>query len=117
MAFLTINGRAVACPVSLSIGNEIIWSSNTGRTDTGKMVGDVIAEKQTLTVTWGILTDAEYKTIKDNISAGFFSAKFHDAGEDVTIQAYRGTLTGEQLGYLGDGIFYYKSANCQIIQQ
>ena len=117
MAFLTINGTAVPCPVSLSVGNEIIWSANTGRTDSGQMVGDVIAEKMTLSINWGVLTDAEYKRIKDNIRAGFFTVKFHEACEDVTIRAYRGTLTGEQLGYVGDGTFYYRSASCQIIQQ
>ena len=32
-------------PVSLSVNDELIWTSDTGRTLSGRMVGDVIAEK------------------------------------------------------------------------
>ena len=31
-------------PVSLSVNDELIWTSDTGRTLSGRMVGDVIAE-------------------------------------------------------------------------
>ena len=104
-------------PVSLSSGDEIIWSSETGRTDSGKMVGDVIAEKKNLTITWGVLKESELKTIKKNLIAGFFPITFRDDGETVEINVYRGTLTKEHLGYIGDGIYYYKSATVQIVQQ
>lgn len=33
-------------PVSLSVNDELIWTSDTGRTLSGRMVGDVIAEKK-----------------------------------------------------------------------
>ena len=33
-------------PTALTVNNEIIWSSDTGRTLSGKMVGDVVAEKK-----------------------------------------------------------------------
>lgn len=49
--------------------------------------------------------------------AGFFPISFHDDGIDLTITTYRGTLTKEVLGYIGDGIFYYKSASVSIIQK
>lgn len=114
---LLINGVVMPSPVQIAVGNEIIWSANTGRTSSGLMVGDVVAEKKTLTIEWGILTDQEYKLIQDNLIPGFIPIKFHDAGSDITIQGYRGSLTGKQLGYIGDGIFYYKSAAVQITQQ
>lgn len=117
MAYLTINGQAMPCPVQLAVGEEIIWSANTGRTDSGKMVGDVVAEKTTLNITWGILTETEYAKIKNNIKPGFFSVTFRDAGQTINWNGYRGSLSNEQLGYIGDGIFYYKSTVCQIIQQ
>lgn len=104
-------------PVSLSIGDEIIWSSDTGRTASGDMVGDVIAEKKTLTIAWGILKESEYLIIRNNLKAGFFPLTFHDDGIDMTITSYRGTITKEVIGTLDDGIFYYRSANVNIIQQ
>lgn len=117
MAELTINGHEMPSPVQLAVGEELIWSSNTGRSDSGSMVGDVVAEKTTLNITWGILTEAEYRLIKQNVKAGFFSVVFRDAGETRSWDGYRGSLSNEQLGYIGDGTFYYKSAVCQIIQQ
>lgn len=33
-------------PVEISVNDEIIWSSNTGRLASGEMAGDVIAEKK-----------------------------------------------------------------------
>lgn len=49
------SGAELPAPVSMSIGDEIIWSENTGRTSSGCAVGTVIAEKQTVNITWGIL--------------------------------------------------------------
>mgnify|MGYP000583136728 CR=1 FL=1 len=40
------NGVTLPSPVSISTTDEILWSSNTGRsTSSGKMLGDVIAEE------------------------------------------------------------------------
>ena len=49
-------------PTSITVNDEIIWTSDTGRT-------------------------------------------------------YRGTLSKEQIGWLSDGIFYYKSASVDIVQR
>lgn len=104
-------------PVSISVNDEIIWTSDTGRTLSGLMVGDVVAEKKNISIKWGILTETEVQLIKNVLTKGFFPISFRDDGMDITIEAYRGTLTKEQLGYIGDGIFYYKSATVDIIQR
>lgn len=39
-------------PTTLSVNDEIIWSSDTGRTLSGYMVGSVIAEKKNLSIKW-----------------------------------------------------------------
>lgn len=121
MAILTVvksSGNVeLPAPVSISIGSEIIWSSNTGRVSTGKMIGDVIAEKEKLTLSWGILTKEEYDTIKDNLKAGFWPIKINVDGEPYQISAYRGTLTRVPIGKLPDGKYYYRSANVEIIEQ
>lgn len=34
-------------PTEITVNDEIIWSSNTGRSASGEMIGDVIAQKRT----------------------------------------------------------------------
>lgn len=104
-------------PVAITVNDELIWSSDTGRTLSGLMVGDVVAEKKTLNVQWGVLTEAELVLIKNTLTAGFFPISFRDDGIEMTIESYRGTLSKEQLGWLGDGVFYYKSASVDIVQR
>lgn len=104
-------------PVSISVEDQIIWTSDTGRTLSGYMVGDPVAEKKSVTFKWGILTETELVSIKKILTVGFFPISFHDDGVDLTIEAYRGTLSKEQLGWLGDGIFYYKSASVDVVQR
>jgi hypothetical protein len=104
-------------PTQISSNNEIIWSSNTGRAADGSMIGDVVAKKKNITITWGVLTETEVALIDSTLIAGFFPFSFRDDGVDLTIQSYRGTLSKEHLGYIGDGIYYYKSATVQIIQK
>ena len=98
-------------PTSLSVADEIIWTSSTGRTLAGYMIGDVVAEKKTLNIKWEFLTDPQLQLIKSKLIAGWFPITFHDSGIDFTIQSYRGTLTKEELGSIGDGNYYYKSVS------
>lgn len=117
MAVLKCGDVVLPSPVSLSTTDEIIWSKNTGRNNLANMIGTVIAEKKTLNVTWGILSESEYLNIKNNLIAGFFPITFHDDGEDITITSYRGTINKDVIGRLDDGIYYYRSVTVSIIQQ
>lgn len=104
-------------PVEISTGDEIIWSSNTGRTSTGKMIGDVIAEKETLQITWGIITAAEKNKIKKYLKTGFYPLLININGTEQEINVYRGTLTSEAMGKLDDGIYYFRSVSVDIVEQ
>lgn len=121
MAILTVitsNGMIdLPAPVTISVGNQIIWASNTGRSGTGKMLGDVIAEKDTLDIKWGYLKAAEFNIIKTSLRAGFFSLQVNIDGTPIVLPHYRGTITSEPLGQLGDGIYYFKSAGCSVVEQ
>ena len=55
--------------------------------------------------------------LKSKLIAGWFPITFHDSGIDFTIQSYRGTLTKEHLGSIGDGNYYYKSVSVDVIQR
>lgn len=117
MAILSAGGVVLPAPTELSVNDEIIWSSNTGRVSSGLMVGDVVAEKKNLSIKWGILTESEVALIASKLTPGFLPLTFRDNGADITISSYRGTLQKEALGYIGDGIFYYRSVSVSIIQQ
>ena len=117
MVLLTVGGVELPSPTSIQFDDEIIWSSDSGRDLSGLFAGDVVAQKKTVTVGWGVLTEAEVKTLQQKLVAGYFPLTFRDAGGMVTIESYRGTLSTVALGEVGDGIFYYKSASCKIIQR
>lgn len=104
-------------PTKITVGDEIIWSKNTGRTASGTMVGDIVSEKKNVSIEWGILEETELETIKKVMISGFFPISFRDDGIDLTITTYRGTLKKEILGYIGDGSYYYRSASVSIIQK
>ena len=104
-------------PTSLTANDELIWSSDTGRTLSATMMGDVIAEKKTVSIRWEYITEDDIKTIKSVMITGFFPFSFHDDGVDLTIESYRGTLSKEHLGDIGDGNYYYKTATVDVIQR
>ena len=78
----TINGHSVAEPKIGGIGvtDEPIWSSNTGRSSTGKMIGDIVGWKTTIEVAWPTLTYAQAKAIRDAIrgAGNFFTITYPD---------------------------------------
>ena len=104
-------------PTSLSVADEIIWTSDTGRTLSGYMIGDVVAEKKNPSIKWEFLKEDEVKLIKSRLIAGFFPITFRDDGVDLTIEAYRGTMSKEHLGNIGDGFYWYRSVSVDIIQR
>lgn len=104
-------------PVSLTVNDELIWSEETGRTLSGLMVGEIVAEKKNLSIKWEFLTEEQMLLIKRNMASSFFPFTFHDDGIDITINTYRGTLSKEVLGNIGDGYFWYKSVTVDVVQR
>ena len=104
-------------PVSISTNDELIWTADTGRLMNGAMVGEVVAEKKTVSLKWGILTETEMLLIKNNMTGGFFNFTFHDDGVDMTIEVYRGTMAKERLPDVGDGVVRYKTVSVDVIQR
>lgn len=104
-------------PVSISVNDELIWTSDTGRLMDGTMAGDVVAEKKTVSIKWGVMPESDIVLIKRGIIIGFFPVTFRDDGVDMTITAYRGTLSKEHIGPLGDGIYWYRSASVDLIER
>ncbi len=109
-------GVALPSPTAITTSDEIIWSANTGRTASGLMVGDVIAEKKTFAIQWGVLTKAELDTIRSRLPSGFSTFTIVEDGEATTITAYRSTIAATLLGSFG-GVTYYKDVTATVIQR
>lgn len=117
MALIEAGGHALPAPTKITTSDEIIWSANAGRSATsGKMIADVIAEKKTVDIEWGVLSESEMATISSYLPSGFLSFKFRDDGASMTITGYRSTIEKEHIGYSG-GVYYYRTAKTSIIQQ
>lgn len=110
------NNVTLPSPVSITVSDEIIWSENTGRSATGEMIGDVIAQKETFNIQWGVMPKSDFNTIKANLLAGFTSFSIIEDGVTHTIQQYRGTLTRDIIGSI-NGVTYYKNVQVSVIQQ
>lgn len=118
MSVITISANSVTLPspVEITTTDEIIWSSNTGRSTSGKMIGDVVAEKQTFEIKWGVLTEADFQQIRANIRSGFHPFTITIDGTPTTITSYRGNIVAPILGTFA-GVTYRKEASVTIIQQ
>lgn len=116
---MLINGNGVdlPAPITINVGDELLWSSSTGRSLTGRMLGRVIAEKKTFDITWGVLSEDELAVIRSGLPSGFFTFKIRDNDANCTIEAYRGTITKDAIGTLGDGIYYYRTVSASVIQR
>ena len=94
---LTINGVAMPDPAleGVTISTEKVWSANTGRTASGKMVGSIIARKTTVKIKWPVLTTAQAAVIEaavSSASAPFVPVSYTDmCGNRVTKTVYFGT--------------------------
>ena len=113
---IKVGQHELPSPVELSTADEIIWSSNTGRSATGKMIGDVVAEKKTFEIRWGVLTKSQKDVIAQRLTSGFVSFQVVIDGNSTTIDVYRGTLNASLLGTYG-GVTYYKEASVSVVQQ
>ena len=107
-------------PDVLQTTEEVIWSANAGRsisaTDGALMMGDVVAQKKTFNITWGVLTQAEYNSIVSLLGTGFRPFTLVLGTQVISITSYRGTITAELLGAPGGSIFY-RNASVSIIQR
>lgn len=101
---------------------ELIWSENTGRAQSGsnqaKMIGDVVAEKKTYAIKWGIITDSDLSTIKSKLTSGFFYFGVGTSlanAKSVATTYYRSEIAGEYLP-VGNTI-YWKDVSVSVIEQ
>lgn len=79
----------------IGVTDEPIWSANTGRSSTGKMIGDVVAWKTTIEVAFPPLSYEHAKRLRDAIrNAGdFFQIRYMDIESGNTTNSMPTTKT------------------------
>lgn len=123
MAVLTITVGGTTLPggvVELKRNDELLWSEGTGRAaSSGQMVGSVVAQKQKYSIRWGVITEAQYSTIRSAIGAGFLSLAITiNNASFASATVYRGTLAGEFLGVVGNtAVAYWKDVTVELIER
>lgn len=116
-----VAGDILPSPVGIKRSDEQIWSENTGRAQSGTnkalMIGESVAKKKTLNVSWGVLTSSEMTDIRNKLKSGFFvfgwGTSLNNASDNA-ITAYRGEISSEMLSLNG---IYYKNASVSIIER
>lgn len=118
MSVLKIGGEAMPPLKSLTIIREAIWSKNTGRTATGKMVGDIIGYKYKLQITFKPLSDEQAALVASATRPAFLNVEFTDPedGEKHTIKMYAGSPAFPVYSYV-DGVPRYVGTKVDLIEQ
>ncbi|MCD7881483.1 MAG: hypothetical protein LUG47_07470 [Clostridiales bacterium] len=119
---LTINGVSMPDPAleGVTISTEKVWSANTGRTASGKMVGSIIATKTTIKIKWPVLTTDQIALIEGAVSDPdnpFVPVSYTDmCGETVERTVYFGTPSYTLYSW-ADGLTLVKDASVEGIEQ
>ncbi len=102
----------------LTITKEKIWSSNTGRSASGEMIGDVVNYKYTLKCEWPPLTREQVAIIDQAVTPAFFSVTFSNPATNkrTTTTFYAGTPTYKVYSYV-NGIKTYHGVAVDLIQK
>ena len=72
----------------VTITDEPVWASNTGRGSDGKMIGDIVAWKTTVEVTWPPLTFSDASSIVTALTGAgaFFNIKYYDTSTSTMVE-------------------------------
>lgn len=91
----------------ISEADQLIWSSNAGRTANGTFVGDIVATKKTLTINWNQMTYDQLALIRSSISRirhPFIAVKYWAAdGQQKTFVGYTDGATSTIVTYTPTG--------------
>ena len=119
---LTINGWTPPNPKEdgIIIGKEPIWSENTGRAASGLMIGDIIAVKTTLELSWSKLTQSQLTALEEaigNKAQPFFLVTYcNEAGQSVSKYFYVAPRSFTRKKYTKDDIIY-SEVSIRFIEQ
>lgn len=119
---LYIGGVQMPTPAleGVTVTSEKIWSADTGRSASGKMLGTCVAVKAKISVKWPPLTPAQAAVIEGAVSdpdKPFVTMKYTDmAGNTVTKEVYFGTPSYTWYSW-SDGVQYLKDVSVDGVER
>lgn len=120
---ITLQVAGVSLPTdnltSVKVGNELIWSSNTGRSaSSGTMLGDIVAKKKTISLGFSWITRTDFDTIINALDTSAFNTVLLklDGATIINAKCYRSNIDRDLGGNYG-GAWYYSTASFDLIQQ
>lgn len=102
----------------ITFTKEKIWSKNAGRTTDGTMVGDVIAIKTKMKITFPVLTGEQVSKLDKALEPAFISVYFKDPRVNAyaTKRFYAGTPSYPVYSY-SKGMPEYVGTAVDLVQQ
>lgn len=118
---LTVSGVSFPASSAIDYSKNKVWSKNTGRTATGKMVGSIKVIKKKLEITYNYLTQAQIQEMDAVVSSmtAYHKVKFYDITEnkEVEFTGYFGDATYPIYGYGAGGKPVVTGYKISIIEQ
>lgn len=116
MALVTINGRAIADPSDIEVGQYRI--SKAERTAAGKMMMEIIAIKRSVTLKYNLIAETNLKVILDELeSRTFHSLTYPDPQSgSKTITVYVGDIKENAWQTVG-GVRYWRDVSIGLVEQ
>ena len=106
-------------PEGIAFSSEKIWSKNTGRTSSSKMVGDIKAIKDTVSIEFPPLSMSDIKKlggVVNNKALPFFECEIYD-GETLYKKTVYAGAPGYKLYSTVDGIRLYTGYKIDLVEQ
>lgn len=118
MDVLTIGGKVMPRVQKLEVSREKVWSKNAGRGATGDMIGDIVARKVKLELTFSPMSDADGILLDTAIDPAFFEVTYKDpgTGKMETKTMYAGTPKYPVYTY-ADGFPRYVGVAVNLIEK
>ena len=119
---LNIGGYVPPAPDkgSVNVGVMKVWSKNTKRTASAKMVGDIKAIKATLDMSWAKMRQEDLTKLDEkvsNTSQSFFDVTYVDQrGVQQTKKFYADSMTYTRNFYC-NGTIWYKDISLSLVEQ
>lgn len=104
---------------SYAVTKNKIWSKNTGRSASGRMLGDVVAVKYTVAVKWEELSQAEVDALEDALSVKpFFPVTFTDEkGGEISDKTFYSADMQYASKFYRKGEAFYSGVSVELIEQ
>lgn len=117
MALVTVDGHPLPNPSEIERGSFDI-ADNAERTADGTMVMDIVATKRKITLSYNMIADGDYATIRALKRPGrvFYSVTFPGPGGNETMTAYFGDITDRAWHTIG-GVRWWQDVQISLIER